>query len=466
MPDTVSTLTRRTCLKRLENRFLHVDTLLHARWVVPVEPENQVLDNHTVAIAAGRIAAVLPTHQARAQFTADEERGLDRHVLLPGLVNAHTHTAMTLFRGMADDMPLMTWLQEHIWPAEQKWVQADFVADGSRLAIAEMLRGGTTCFNDMYFFPDVSARVAAAAGMRAVVGLIVIDFPSAWANDQDHYFERAIEVHDQYRHQPLVHTAFAPHAPYSVSDGPLARVRKLADELEIPIHIHVHETADEVTQGSDQHGQRPIGRLAELGLISPSLIAVHMTQADDRELERFATGGAHVVHCPESNLKLASGFCPVQKMLDLGINVALGTDGAASNNDLDMWGELRTAALLAKGVAGDANALPAFTALQMATINGARALGLGDEIGSLVPGKSADLIAVDFAHPEANPVYHPISQLVYATGRHQVSDVWIAGNTVVGTGELLTLAAPEIVARAEQWRNRIAGEDGIIRRFD
>jgi len=441
---------------------VHVDTLLHARWVVPVEPANLVLENHTVVVASGRIAAVLPSHEARAQITAEEEVEFDRHVLLPGLVNAHTHTAMTLFRGMADDMPLMTWLQEHIWPAEQKWVQADFVADGSRLAIAEMLRGGTTCFNDMYFFPDVTAHAAVEAGMRAMVGLIVIDFPSAWANHEDHYFERAIEVHDHYRNQALVHTAFAPHAPYSVSDGPLARVRKLSDELEIPVHIHVHETVDEIAQGTEHHEKRPLDRLDEIGLISPSLVAVHMTQVEDHELERFAAGGANVVHCPESNLKLASGFCPVQQMLDLGINVALGTDGAASNNDLDMWSELHTAALLAKGVAGDASALPAFTALKMATLNGARALGLGDEIGSLLPGKSADLIAVDLGHPEASPIYHPISQLVYATGRHQVTDVWVMGCAVVRAGELLTLDSSEIVANAEKWRTRISGDSEAV----
>jgi 5-methylthioadenosine/S-adenosylhomocysteine deaminase len=366
---------------------------------------------------------------------------------------------MTLFRGLADDLPLMAWLHDHIWPAEQHWVHEEFVADGSRLAIAEMLRGGTTCFNDMYFFPDVTARVAAQAGMRAVVGLIVIDFPSAWADDQDGYFAKAIEVHDQFRAHPLVRTAFAPHAPYSVSDAPLARVRKLADELELPVHMHVHETVDEVQRGISQHGRRPIARLDELGLVSPSLVAVHMTQLQDAEIERFAAAGAHVVHCPESNLKLASGFCPVQRLLDAGINVALGTDGAASNNDLDMWGELRSAALLAKGVAGDASALPAVQALQMATLNGARALGLADEIGSLVPGKAADLVAVDLQHLDTSPVFHPISQLVYALSRHQVSEAWIAGVPVLHQGELTTLSAERVLAAAAAWGERIAAQD-------
>ena len=434
---------------------MHVDTLLHARWVIPVEPDDRVLEHHAVAVADGRIVAILPTAEARDRITADEVVELEHHALLPGLVNAHTHTAMTLFRGLADDLPLMSWLQEHIWPAEQKWVHEEFVADGSRLAVAEMLRGGTTCFNDMYFFPDVTARVAAQAGIRAVVGLIVIDFPSAWADGVDGYFAKAIEVHDQYRNHPLVRTAFAPHAPYSVSDGPLQRVRKLADELELPIHIHLHETAAEVEQGLADSGQRPIARLDALGLISPALVAVHMTQLEDAEIEGMAAGGAHVVHCPESNLKLASGFCPVQRLLDAGVNVALGTDGAASNNDLDMWSELRTAALLAKGVAGSASAVPAYQALRMATLNGARALGLADEIGSLLPGKSADLVAVDLGRPETSPVYHPISQLVYALGRDQVSDVWVAGMPVVRHGALTTLSAERVAADAAAWAERV-----------
>ena len=434
---------------------MHVDTLIHARWVIPIEPGNQILEHYAVAVADGRIVAMEPSYEAREQLLAETVVDLPEHTLIPGLVNAHTHTAMSLFRGLADDLPLMTWLQEHIWPAEQLWVGEDFIADGSRLAIAEMLRGGTTCFNDMYFFPDITAQVAAECAIRAAVGLIVIDFPSAWANDQDHYFARAIEVHDRYRQHPLVRTALAPHAPYSVSDTPLTRVRKLADELDLPVHIHVHETADEVAQSLAQHQQRPLARLDRLGLVSPSLVAVHMAHLERHEIDRLAAAGANIVHCPESNLKLASGFCPVQTLLDAGINVALGTDGAASNNDLDMWSELHTAALLAKGVANDASALPAFSALEMATLNGARALGLVDDIGSLTVGKSADMIAVDLGMPEANPVYHPISQLVYATGRHQVTDVWVGGEHLVQHRELTRMNITEIVAAASRWRARI-----------
>jgi 5-methylthioadenosine/S-adenosylhomocysteine deaminase len=434
-----------------------IDTLVHSRWVIPVEPHGVALDHHAVAVHHGRILAVLPSVQARRDFRAVHEHELDGHALMPGLVNAHTHAAMTLFRGLADDLPLMTWLGEHIWPAEARWVGEEFVAAGSTLAVAEMLRGGTTCFNDMYFFPQITGRVAAAAGMRAVIGLIVIDFPSAWAADTDGYFSRAIETFDEFKGHPLIGTAFAPHAPYSVGDAPLERVRKLADELELPVHMHVHETRDEVAQSIERHGSRPIARLDRLGLVSPSLVAVHMTQLEHQEIALLAGRGAHVVHCPESGLKLASGFCQVQRLLNAGVNVALGTDGAASNNDLDMIGEMRTAALLAKGIAADPSAVPAATALRMATLNGAMALGLGDAIGSLVPGKEADMVAVDLSFPETQPVHQPLSQLVYAAGRHQVSHVWVAGRPVLVEGRLTTLDLDKIRADAEQWRERIAG---------
>jgi 5-methylthioadenosine/S-adenosylhomocysteine deaminase len=435
-----------------------IDTLVHARWVVPVEPHATVLGYHAVAVHNGRIVALLPSDRARREYQATHEHELPGHALIPGLVNTHTHAAMTLFRGLADDLPLMTWLREHIWPAEGRWVGEEFVAAGSALAVAEMLRGGTTCFNDMYFFPQITGRVASAAGMRAVIGLIVIDFPSTWAADTDGYFSRAIETFDEFKGHPLVGTAFAPHAPYSVGDAALARVRKLADELELPVHMHVHETRDEVDQQAQRYGRRPLARLDALGLVSPGLVAVHMTQLEDDEIALCADRGVQVVHCPESNLKLASGFCPVQRLRDAGINVALGTDGAASNNDLDMLGELRTAALLAKGVAQDPSAIPAATALRMATLDGARALGLGDAIGSLEPGKEADMVAVDLSFPETQPVHQPISQLVYAAGRRQVSHVWIAGRPVLLEGRLTTVDLDKIRADAEQWRERIGSQ--------
>jgi len=433
---------------------VQADLLIHADWVIPVESPG-VLEQYSIAIADGRITAIAPRVDAQSQIDARETVTLSGHALIPGLINAHTHSPMTLFRGLADDMPLMSWLNDHIWPAEARWVHEEFVADGSRLAIAEMIRSGTTCFNDMYFFADVTGRVAAQAGMRAVVGLIVIDFASAWANDADGYFDRAIAVHDQFRNHPLVSTAFAPHAPYSVSDAPLRRVGVLANELELPVHIHVHETAAEVRGSLEQAGHRPIERLRQLDLINPALMAVHMTQLETTEIELFAANGAQVVHCPESNLKLASGHCPVGQLMDAGINVALGTDGAASNNDLDMLGEMQSAALQAKGVGADACALPAEQALRMASLNGARALGIDHETGSLAVGKSADIVAIDLSQPETQPVFHPVSQIVYAAGREQVQHVWIAGRQVLHNRALTTIDLSLTLQRAAVWRDRI-----------
>ncbi len=441
---------------------MNIDLLISGRWVIPVNPTGRVLEDHSVAVGGGRIREILPTAKARARYAGVPEHALPRHALIPGLVNAHTHASMSLLRGLADDMPLMTWLNNHIWPAEGRWVSEEFIADGTRLAVAEMIRGGTTCFNDMYFYPDVTGMVAAAAGIRAVVGLILIDFPSAWAGDTDEYFRRGLEVHDHFRNNALVTTAFAPHAPYSVSDDPLQRVRTLADELEIPIHMHVHETRDEIDMGLKRHGTRPIARLEGLGLLSPTLVAVHMTQLEEDEVELFARAGASVVHCPESNLKLASGFCPVGRLMAAGVNVALGTDGAASNNDLDMFSEMRTAALLAKCVARNASTLPAAEALRMATLNGAAALGIAAETGSLEVGKAADICAVDLGGLEASPVYHPVSQLVYATGRDQVTDVWVAGKQLLKQRRLTTLDADGIIERSREWQQKIAEADSAV----
>ncbi len=432
-----------------------IDSLIHARWIVPVEPEDTVYTHHSLAVHEGRILEILPTDLARARFSAGIEHELDRHLLIPGLVNTHTHAAMSLLRGLADDLPLDEWLNKHIWPAESRWVNEEFVHDGTQLAIAEMLRSGTTCFNDMYFYPDVSARVAAHSGMRACVGLIVIDFPTVWAQDADEYISKGLAVHDRFRGDPLIHTLFAPHAPYTVSDEPLEHIRVLADELDIGIHMHVHETRDEIDRALESSGKRPLQRLHELGLVSPSLVAVHMTQLTAAEVGEFAAAGAHVVHCPESNMKLASGFCPVAALAEAGINIALGTDGSASNNDLDMLGEMRSAALLGKATSNDASAVPAHTALRMATLNGARALGLAGETGSLSPGKWADITAVSLDTIESQPLYDPVSQLVYACGREQVTDVWVAGQHLLKERQLTTLDETGILDRACHWQARI-----------
>jgi 5-methylthioadenosine/S-adenosylhomocysteine deaminase len=437
---------------------MQAELLIHAQWVLPVDPQDRVLTDHALAVAEGRILALVPSGEARA-IQARQTVELPGHVLIPGLINAHTHTPMTLMRGLADDMPLMTWLNQHIWPAERRWVDPDFVAAGTRLAALEMLRSGTTCFNDMYFYPDVTATVAADAGMRALIGMIVLDFPTNFAEDADDYLGKGLQLHERFRNHALIRTAFAPHSPYAVSDAPLARVQTLADELEVPVHIHLHEIHDEIVQSLRDHAERPLARLDRLGLVGPGLVAVHMTQLDEAEIARLAQAGAHVVHCPQSNLKLASGFCPVARLLAAGVNVALGTDGAASNNDLDMLGELRVAALLGKGVAGSASAVPARAALRMATINAARALGLDQETGSLEPGKAADLVALDLRDPDTQPVYHPLSQLVYAASRSQVRHVWVAGRQLVRDGVALTLDRDAILAQARDWGERIAAAD-------
>lgn len=435
---------------------MDVELLIHADWILPVDAADRTLEHHAIAIEHGRIAALVPSAEAEEQIQARTTLRLDGHALLPGLINAHTHAPMSLLRGLADDLPLMTWLHQHIWPAEARWVDADFVAAGTRLALLEMLRGGITCFNDMYFFSDVIARVAAEAGMRAVVGMILINFSSRYAEDIDQYFSRGLALHQRYRDHHLIRTAFSPHSPYAVEEEYLRRVATLAEELQVPVHLHLNETRDEIIASLRDHGLRPLERLERLGLLSPLLLGVHVTQIEDAEIKRLAHSGAHVVHCPESNLKLACGFCPVTKLLEAGVNVALGTDGAASNNDLNMFGEMRTAALLAKGVSAQASAVPAATALRMATLNGARALGLEEVIGSLEPGKSADLIAVDLRDPHTQPIYHVCSQIVYAASSHQVRHVWIAGRQVIRDGEPLTLDSASVLREARAWGERIA----------
>lgn len=433
-----------------------IDLLVTARWIVPVEPDRVVLEQHAVAVDAGAIVAVLPVADAAARFAPRERVDLAEHVLIPGLVNAHTHNPMTLLRGLADDLPLMDWLRGHIWPVEAQVVGPEFVRDGVELAIAEMLRGGTTCCNELYFFPDAQAQAYKAHGFRAVVGLPIVEFPSAWAATRDEYFERALAVHDAYRTDALVGTAFGPHAPYTVGDASFERIRTLSDQLDIPVHLHLMETAQEVEDSKRDHGLRPLQRLQKLGVVNDRLIAVHMTQATDAEIAACAEAGVSVVHCPESNLKLASGFCPAEKLRRAGVNLALGTDGCASNNDLDMFVELRTAALLAKGVAGDASAFDAAFALRAATLHGARAIGLGEKVGSIEVGKRADLAAVRMDEVETRPLYNVVSHLAYAVSRRQVSDVWIDGARKLAGGALVDFDLSGVLDKARRWGERIA----------
>ena len=431
-----------------------VDTLVSARWVVPVEPDERVFDDHAVAIRGGRIVAVLPTAEAMIRFDAAEVVNRPDHVLLPGLVNSHTHAAMVLLRGRAENLLLGPWLRSAIWPLERRWADPEYVRDGTELAIAEMLRGGVTCFADMHLWPEVVAQTAAELHMRASVGLVVTEAATTWATTANEYIDRGMHLRDQYKGDPLITTHFAPHAPYSVSDATLTRVRRLADELDLPVALHLHETAWEVDQSVQKFGRRPLARLADLGLASPLLVAIHMTQVDDADLDTLADAGASVVHCPESNLKLGNGVCPLPRLLGRGVRVALGTDGAASNNDLDVLGEARTAGLLASGVSASPGSLVASDLLRMATLEGARVLGLGDVTGSLVPGKWADLCCLHLREPRSWPVNDVPSTVVYAASSRQVTDTWVAGRRLMASGALIYLDETALLERADAWRTR------------
>ena len=432
-----------------------IDTVIEARWIIPAEPYGLVLENYAIAIDKGVIQAIQPASDISLQFSFAEHIVLPQHALIPGLINLHTHAAMTLMRGLADGLSLMEWQNNHIWPAEIKHVNEDFVLDGTKLACAEMLKGGTTCFNDMYFFPEESAKAALASGMRGAIGMLTIDFPTAYASDSEDYLAKGLAMRDEYRHHPLLSFCFAPHAPYTVSDKALTSILTYAEQLDLPIHIHLHETEAEISHSLENFGMRPITRLHQLGLLSPGLIGANMTQLTEEEIELTGNQGCSVAHCPSSNLKLANGFAPVSALLRQGVNVGLGTDGAASNNRLDMFEEMRLAALLAKGQSNRADELPAYQALQMATLNNAKALGLGDRIGSLVKGKIADITAVDFSAPELSPCYDLVSHLVYSAGREHVSHVWVDGKILVKEGKLTTLNEQEILAKALFWEDRI-----------
>jgi 5-methylthioadenosine/S-adenosylhomocysteine deaminase len=431
-----------------------VDTLIRAAHVIPVEPR-AALEDHAVAVSDGRIVALLPAAEALRRFEPREVVSLDRHVLMPGLVNLHCHAAMALLRGLADDQPLMTWLEEHIWPAESRHVGDEFVHDGTLLAMAEMLRAGVTCVNDMYFFPGAAGRAALRAGMRATLGMIAIEFPSAYAADAHDYLAKGLATRDAYRGEPLLSFSFGPHAPYTVGDETLRRIAVLAEELDVPIHIHVHETRGEVEQGVAKHGVRPVERLRHLGIVGPRLIAVHAVHLNDAEMDLFAREGVTVAHCPSSNMKLASGIAPVAALRARGVRVGVGTDGAASNNRLDVLSEMRHAALLAKVASGDASVVGAHEAIAMATLEGARALGLESEIGSIAPGKSADLTALDLGTIETQPLFDAASHVVYAAGREHVSHVWVAGRARLVERRLQGLDEQDLLDKAAWWKRKL-----------
>ncbi|TBV03735.1 TRZ/ATZ family hydrolase [Stutzerimonas kirkiae] len=432
-----------------------LDLILLPTWLVPVEPAGVVLEGHGLGIRDGRIALIAPRERL-LQSPTRELRELTGMLLAPGLVNTHGHAAMSLLRGMADDLPLMTWLEQHIWPAERRWVDQAFVHDGTALAIAEQIKGGVSCFSDMYFYPQVVAELVEKTGVRAQITLPILDFPIPGAADSEAVLRDGLPLFEKLRGHPRLRMAFGPHAPYTVGDASLLRVRDLAREYGAGIQMHVHETADEVAAAVQAGGERPLARLARLGLLGPHFQAVHMTQIDDSDIDLLRDSGTHVLHCPESNLKLASGFCPVEKLWQAGINIAVGTDGAASNNDLDLLGETRTAALLAKAVAGSATALNAHNALRMATLNGARALGMAEQTGSLEVGKAADLVAFDLSGLAQQPLYDPVSQLIYASGRDCVRHLWVAGEQLLDDGRLLRQDEQRLLANAHAWQARLA----------
>jgi 5-methylthioadenosine/S-adenosylhomocysteine deaminase len=452
------------------------DLRINAKWIVPIENSSaqadedstsHILIDHCILIKDGLILAI--EKQADCQIQATEALNLGEHVLLPGWVNAHGHAAMSLFRGLADDLPLMTWLQEHIWPAEGQHVDESFVKEGTELAIGEMIQSGTTTFSDMYFYPQQSAEAALKAGIRAVCFTPVLDFPTNYAQNADEYIRKAVECNDRFNNLPmnehpiskqkLVQIGFGPHAPYTVSDEPLKEITMLADQLEMPVQIHLHETAFEVSESLEKFNKRPTQRLADLGFLTERVSCVHMTQIDDSDIAILQKTGASIIHCPESNLKLASGFCPISKLSEANITIGIGTDGAASNNDLDMFSETKTAALLAKGVSQDASSIPAIEALTMATLGGAKALGLDEITGSLLPGKAADIQAINLKSLSSQPVFDPISHLVYCAKSTQVSHVLVNGQYLLKEGKLTTLDEEKLIEQAKSWANKIQPAD-------
>lgn len=432
-----------------------VDQIIEAKWLIPCEKSTSVLENHSLVIHQGKIKDILPSKEAKQRYSANKIETYSSHAIIPGLVNAHTHLAMNMFRGLADDLALMNWLNNHIWPAEKKWVSHEFVKDASLFAMAEMIRSGTTCFNDMYFFLQATAEAADIAGVRGSIGITVIDFPTSWAANTDEYFAKGLEFYETYKNHDRIRATVAPHAIYTVADANLIRVKEFAEKYDLQINMHIHETADEVNQSLEQTKQRPIRRLQKLGLINPRLIAVHMTQINDEDLEILHEGKPNIVHCPQSNMKLASGACPVEKLQAQGVNVALGTDGAASNNDLNMLEEMRSAAFTAKYLNLNPESMSAPEILTTATLHGAKALGIDSITGSLTIGKAADFVAIDLDAIETLPVYHPVSQIVYSAARSQVTDVWVAGKQLLKNRELLTLDEKELKAKAKHWGEKI-----------
>ncbi len=442
-------------VNELSQTTVNADLMIEARWIATVVSNQPILENHTVIVHDGLIVEILPIAEARQKYVATSLVCLDDHVLIPGLINLHTHAAMSLMRGIADDMPLMAWLKDHIWPAEKNILSVRYVHDATILACAEMLSGGITCFNDMYFYPQAAAAAASQVGMRANLGLVVLEFPSAYANDADDYLQKGVDAHDSWRNNPLITSSIAPHAPYTVSNQTFQKVITYAEQLGLNIHTHLHETREEIAQSEAQYGLRPLQRIAEFGLLGPNLVAAHCVHLQGNEIDLLAEYGCHVAHCPSSNLKLASGIAPVAQLLLKGVNIGLGTDGAASNNRIDIFTEMRLSALLAKGVSEDATVVPAHQALEMATINAAKAMGLDHKIGSIEIGKLADLAAVKLSDLATAPYYDPISHLVYSCGREHVTHTWVAGELRYSNGVYANIEPIELKEIINTWQPKL-----------
>lgn len=434
---------------------INADLMIEARWIATVAQAQPLLENYSLVIQAGIIIEIMPIAAARLKYSATDRVCLDDHLLIPGLINLHTHAAMSLMRGIADDVPLMDWLGAHIWPAEQALVSARYVQDATLLACAEMLSGGITCFNDMYFYPQATAHAASQAGIRANLGLIVLEQATTYASDAADYLEKGFAAHDSWRGNPLISSSIAPHAPYTVSNQTFDSVMTYAEQLDLGIHTHLHETRAEIAQSESQYGLRPLQRLLQLGLLGPNMVAAHGVHLLEHEIELLAEYGCHIAHCPNSNLKLGSGIAPVASLLAKGVNVGLGTDSVASNNRLDIFAEMRLSALLAKGMTEDATLIPAQQALQMATLNSAKALGLEHKIGSIEVGKLADLAAVRLGDLVNSPYYDPISHLVYSCGREHVTHTWVAGELRYSNGVYANIEPIELKDIINSWQPKL-----------
>jgi len=441
-----------------------VDLIVSGGTVVTLDAQRRVIEDGAVAVADGRIVAVGARAEVVGRFTARAVVDARGAAVIPGLVNGHTHVPMSLFRGIADDLDLNEWLTKYIFPAEAKNVTEEFVRAGTQLGLAEMIRGGTTTYCDMYYFEDAVAEETERAGVRALLGETVIDFPvpdnKTWP-DAMAYVERFVK---RWKGNRLITAAVAPHAPYTVSEAHLREVRSFSDRTGAPVVTHVAETRKEVEDVTRDHGARPVEYLARIGFLSPRTVAAHTVHLTEGEINLLKQNGVGCVHNPQSNMKLASGVAPVPQMLRAGVLLGLGTDGAASNNDLDMWEEMDTAAKLHKLSSNDPKVVTAEEALALATINGARALHMEGQIGSLEGGKRADIVVVGLDSLHQTPRYNVYSHLVYATKASDVRTVVIEGRVVMRERRLLTLNEALIKQKARAIRERVtrslAGSSG------